>query len=279
MIIFCASDFFSCAGKEASKDGEAGTSIKASSGFADIQALKLYYEISGEGPALLFLHGGLSSSADFEKNIPDFSKFYKVIAFDRRGHGKSHDNSDPFTYAAMAEETKAVLDFLRIDSAFVLGYSDGGVVEYHLASKYPAVVRKLIAVGANSRVDGMTQEAVEWTKNRLNQKNLPQDYPQVVENYKARSPKPENLGDFIAKTRELWLRDPYIKREELLKIQAPVLFVIGDKDGIKVEHVLEMCALVKNSQLCILPNASHFLLSEKPEIINPIILEFLKEKS
>jgi pimeloyl-ACP methyl ester carboxylesterase len=278
LLIGCALSLASCAEKGAPKEAS-GVTLKASAGgFADVLGVKLHYEITGDGPALLLLHGGLSSSVDFQKNVPEFSKSYKVIAVDRRGHGKSYDNSDPFSYAAMAEEMKAVLDFLGVDSAFVLGWSDGGVVGYHLASKYPAVVRKLIAIGANCQVDGMTQEAVEWTKTRLNQENLSEDYPEVVDNYKARNPRPENLGNFLAKTRALWLRDPYIESDDLMKIQAPVLFVIGDRDDIRIEHVLEMRALVKNSQLCIVPNATHFLLSEKPEIVNPIILEFLNEK-
>jgi pimeloyl-ACP methyl ester carboxylesterase len=245
----------------------------------DVHGIKLYYEICGDGPPLLLLHGGLSSSADFQQNIPDFSKSYKVVTIDRRGHGRSYDNADPFSYAAMAEEMKAALDVLRIPSTFVVGFSDGGVVGYHLAGKYPAAVTKLVAVGANYRVDGMTPEAVEWTKTRLTPEHLPRDYPQVVADYKARSPEPARLNDFIAKTKALWLQDPYVAKEDMMRIRAPVLFVIGDKDDIRFEHMLEMRALIKNSQLCVLPNATHFLLWEKPGIINPIILEFLKEKT
>ena len=81
---------------------------------------------------------------------------------------------------------------------------------------------------------------------------------------------------FIEKSRALWLRDPYIAPEAMARIVAPVLFVLGEQDAIRLDHVLEMRARVKQGHLCVLPSATHFVLREKPALILPILVDFLQ---
>jgi pimeloyl-ACP methyl ester carboxylesterase len=108
--------------------------------YAEVGGQRLYYEISGQGPSLLLLHGGLSSSAGFEQIVPALAQHFRVLAVDRVGHGRSTDNGKPFVYSTMADEMKALLDHLGIFSTSVLGWSDGGVVGYQMASRYPGLV-------------------------------------------------------------------------------------------------------------------------------------------
>ena len=248
-----------------------------SSGYAEINNVKLYYEITGSGKPLLYMHGGLSSSLDFSEYIPEFSKEYMVITFDRRGHGRSYDNGDPFSYSAMGETANSLLEYLGIESAYVIGWSDGGVVGFHLASKHPSKVKKLIAVGANYLVTGLTDESVEWIKTQLTPESISQSFPQVEQGFKSMNPNPENFANFINKSREMWLTDPYIPKEELVKIEIPVLLAAGDTDSIKLEHTAEMRSLLSNSRLCILPNTSHFVFALKNEIVIKIFNNFLQE--
>ncbi len=245
------------------------------SGYAKIDSVKLFYEITGQGEPLLLLHGGLGGSEHFKKILPGLTGSFKVITVDRRGHGRSHDNGEPYSYAGMADEMNAFLDHLQIDSANILGFSDGGVVGYHLAATYPQKVRKLVAVGANFRVDGLTEETAEWTRNRLNPEDLRKDIPEIEQEYIASNPQPENYPAFIERSVALWLGDPYLTEEQMMAIQAPVLFVVGDRDAIRIEHVLEMRALVAKPQVCVLPDASHFVLTEKPELLLPFLMDFL----
>ena len=77
------------------------------------------------------------------------------------------------------------------------------------------------------------------------------------------------------RSRDLWLRDPYIALDDLKKIEAPVLLLAGDTHDIRVEHLLELRASLRQARLCILPGASHFLLQEKPHLLLPIVLDFL----
>jgi len=249
-----------------------------SCGYANINKVKLYYEISGKGVPLLYLNGGLSSSRDFEKYIPEFSKHFKVITVDRRGHGRLFDSSETYSYSSMADDMNACLEYLKIDSIFVIGWSDGGVVGYHLASKNPNKVKKLIAVGANYLVDGMTKSSIDWIKDQLTAENISKSYPQVKEEYKKLNPNPENFGNFINKTRNMWLHDPYISKEDFIKINIPLLLVAGDRDDIRLEHMIEMHSLLNKSQLCILPNTTHFIFDKKNDIITNIFIEFLQQE-
>ena len=251
--------------------------IADSSKYIEIKKIKLYYEIHGEGMPLLYLHGGLSSSLDFSKYIPELSEHFKVITFDRKGHGRSIDDDEIFSFASMAEYTNLFLDKIGIRKAFVIGWSDGGVVGYHLASKYPSRVIKLIAVSANYLVEGMTEPSIEWIKNQMTVEEISRTYPSVESDFKKLNPEPNNFQYFIDKTREMWLRNPYISKEDFIKINVPVLLIAGDRDDIRLEHMFEMYTLLKTSQLCILPNTTHFLFESSNEIVTEIIVKFLEE--
>lgn len=260
-------------GTEATTRGAASAASPGS--YAEVRGQRLYYRISGQGPNLLLLHGGLSSGEDFHKILAALSGSFRVITVDRCGHGRSSDSGEPFVYAAMAEETKAFLDLLGITSTSVLGWSDGGVVGYHLASRYPALVTKLVALGANVRVDGMAAETVQWLQGRSVPDSLLADLPEVAADYRRLSPNPERLLDFIRRSRDLWLRDPYITVEELKRIASPVLLIAGDRNDIRVEHLLEIRASLQRAQLCIIPGGSHFVMQEKPHLLLPVIMDFL----
>ena len=252
--------------------------IKADScGYIEINNVKLYYEIFGQGYPLLYLHGGLSSGKDFQKYITEFSKNFKVITIDRRGHGRSFDNNKPYSYSSMADDMNLFLEYLNIDSAFVIGWSDGGVVGYHLASKNPSKVKKLVAVGANYLVNGMTKSSIDWITNQLTVEKISLSFPEVENEYKKLNPNPDNFSKFINNTREMWLRDPYILKEDFIKINIPVLLIAGDKDDILLEHMIEMYSLLKKSQLCILPNTTHFVFDEYSDTVTKILSEFLEE--
>jgi pimeloyl-ACP methyl ester carboxylesterase len=247
-----------------------------SCGYAEINEVRLYFELHGAGEFLLYLHGGLGSSKDFEKYIPELSKYFTLITVDRRGHGRSFDNGEPYSYASMADDINQFLEYLGVDSAFVIGWSDGGVVGFHLASQYSNRVRKLIAVGANYRVEGLTQASLEWINNQLTVENMSKYYPQFKKDYETLNPQPDNFDNFIRQTKKMWLHNPYISKEDFIRIDKPVLLVVGDNDDVRLDHVIEMHSLLNESQLCILPNTTHFVFDEYNDIIMQIILKFLK---
>lgn len=105
--------------------------------YQPVNSIRLYYETYGQGPPLLLLHGNGGSLEAFRKNIPYFAKRYRVIAVDSRAQGKSVDLSDTLSFEQMADDFAALLTSLRIDSAYVVGWSDGGIDALLLAMRHP----------------------------------------------------------------------------------------------------------------------------------------------
>jgi len=131
--------------------------------YADVNGLNMYYEVHGEGPPLLLLHGGLGSIP--EKWIPNFSAQFQVIAMEQMGHGHTADVVDrPFHYHDLAEDTVELMRRLAIESAAIVGYSDGGIIGLDMAIHHPEHVTKLAVTGANCRTDGYTAENLEWVR-------------------------------------------------------------------------------------------------------------------
>lgn len=196
LVLLPSALLFSCSKPDSAPATIPDPVTLVTSGYAEINSVKLYYEVTGEGEPLLLLHGGLGGSDHFSKIISSLTESFKVITVDRRGHGRSYDNGGPYTYAAMADETAAFLDHLQLESVNVLGFSDGGVVGYHLASTYPDKVRKLVAVGANFRVNGLTQETIEFTKNRLTPEGLRETFPRSSASTWRRTPNRRTSSPF-----------------------------------------------------------------------------------
>jgi pimeloyl-ACP methyl ester carboxylesterase len=132
--------------------------------YASVNELNMYYEVHGEDPSpLLLLHGGTGSIP--EKWIPFFSPSFQVTAMEQMGHGQTADLVDrPFHYHNMAEDTVELMSQLGIESAVVVGYSDGGIIDLDMAIHHPDRVTKLAVTGAESRVDGYTEENKEWAR-------------------------------------------------------------------------------------------------------------------
>jgi pimeloyl-ACP methyl ester carboxylesterase len=227
----------------------------AAGNYKKINGIKLYYEIYGQGKPLVLLHGNGGSIRGHAKRIEYFQKYFKIIAIDSRAHGKSVDTSKALTYEQMANDINVLLDSLRIDSANVWGQSDGGILGLILASKYPAKVSRLATFGANTypgnkaiykELDDLVRDTLKTTKN----------------------PHTRKLFTLLA-------YQPDIKIEDLKKISIPVLIMAGDRDAIKTEHSLEIFNTIPNSNLFIMPGASHFGAYEKTELFNLVLFDFL----
>src|SRR6185436_1102382 len=117
--------------------------------YAEVNHIRIYYEVYGKGEPLLLLHGNSSSISTFDKQIPEFSKHFMVIAVDSRGQGKSSEDGKPYTYDLFADDMNALLDHLKLENVNIVGWSDGGNTGLIMAMKYPSKVKKLVTMGAN----------------------------------------------------------------------------------------------------------------------------------
>ena len=117
--------------------------------YYNIRGINIYTEQYGTGKPLLLIHGNGGSIKWMAKIIPYFSKRYKVIAVDSRAQGKSVDLGDSLSFEMMADDNAALLEKMHLDSAYVIGWSDGGIVAILLAIRHPEKVIKLASTGAN----------------------------------------------------------------------------------------------------------------------------------
>ncbi len=236
--------------------------------FADVNGIKMYYEIYGKGEPLVLIHGNSGSIASMKFQIDFFSEHYKVIVADSRGHGKSLMGNQHFTYELLAEDWAELLNYLGISSAYVLGWSDGGIIGLLLASKYPGKIRKLAVMGANLRPDtsAVYPWAVEMVKREtkiVNEKLAEKD---TTQNWKLQK---ELLG--------LLGTQPHISLDCLHKITAPVLVLSGDKDVIREEHTVQIYQNIPKAQLCIFPGETHLTPVINPKLFNETVYKFFVE--
>jgi len=230
--------------------------------FYDIRGFKMYCEIYGEGQPVLIIHGNSGSIAAFTQNIPYFSGKYKVIVADSRAQGRSADDGDSLTYEMMADDLAALLDQLKVDSADVIGWSDGGINGLLLAMRHPEKVKKLAVTGANLWPDTNAVYQEIWDMVR----------PWYIALKKKPSLTAQEKGSY--KLMRLLCDQPNIPLAELHKIHCPTLVMGGDHDVIKPEHTMQISMNIPHSYLWILPNSGHSTPMVYSEIFNKTVDDF-----
>jgi pimeloyl-ACP methyl ester carboxylesterase len=237
--------------------------------YATVNSLKMYYEIHGTGKPLVLLHGAFGWATVY----PTLAKDRQVIAVELQGHGHTADIDRPLTIEQMADDTAALLKELKIEQADFFGYSMGGTVGLAVAIRHPKVVRKLAINGSHA---GKIADAYE--PETLKQfKSLSADFapPVLKDQYDRVAPDPKRWPTLVAKVKKMGLEFKGFTREDMQSIKAHVLVTIGDRDGVRPEHAVEMFRLIPNAQLAVFPGANHFLLWQNPEKLLPTIAAFL----
>lgn len=231
--------------------------------YAMVNGIQIYYEEYGKGQPLLLLHGNSESIGSFRLQIPEFSKYYKVIAVDTRGQGKSSEDGTTYTYDLFADDMNAFLNYLKLDSVNIVGWSDGGNTGLIMAMKYPAKVKRLVTMGANVFIDHSVVE--KWVFKELNK--------QLKELGSGTSYADKNRVRLI----NLLLTEPKHKFEDLKIISCPVLVLAGEKDVIKENHTKSIAASISKSKLLIAPKETHYYPSENSKAFNTTVIDFFKE--
>lgn len=243
-----------------------------------INGKKIYYEEYGQGTPLLLLSGGgiNRSIKDFEKCIPGLAKQYRVIAPDTPGQGRS-EQTDSLSYDLLADFMSQLIDSLKIDSGYVMGWSDGAIVSILLADRRPDKIKKAIAVGANNGMrgfvlpDGFPLDSVKIPSMEYWASTNKKD----IEWYNTLTPK-KDWRKMVNNINRMVYAKEYFPAGVYGSINIPVMIVLGDRDMISIEHGLEMHRLIKNSQYCVLPNTTHEVFAERPDLINKIAIDFFK---
>lgn len=266
--------------------GAQATRAPDTKGYAKVNGVELYYEIHGDGPPLVMLHGGVTPSEMFGAPLTEMAKTHRVIAPHARGHGLSKDTSRPWSHDVFADDVAALLRHLGITKASVMGYSSGGDVALQVAIRHPELVDKLIVIAAGFRSDGYYPEVLQAFA------QMPAAAPMIAAEV-AKSPLATlypsvNWETVFRKTGEL-ANHSYDWSASVAGIKAPTLLVFADADAIRPEHMAEFYKLLGGGQrdagidgslrsasrLAIVPNTTHMNLLGAPSVMQ-FATEFLK---
>ena len=220
----------------------------------------------GTGPLFTMLHPGGTDARALTPIIERFAEAYRVLAPDRRGHGRTADADGPMTFDGMADDTIRFLEQHTSGPAPLLGYSDGAVVALLVALRRPDLVSHLVFVSGVFSLAG-------WPASTL-QAEVPQF---MVDAYAEVSPDGREHFVVIAeKLQRMHELGPTLTPADLATIHLPVLVLVGDDDDMALEHIVELYRALPAGELAVVPHASHGVLVEKPDLCRDLIVEFLR---
>lgn len=261
---------------------------KPVTGYAPVNGLKMYYEIKGSGEPVVLLHGAfMAITDDWRVWINELAKTRKVIAVEMQGHGRTADIKRDITYEDLSDDVAALLDYLKIGRADIVGYSLGAGTAMMTAIRHPEKVRKVVSISAPYARDGWVKEAndawpnfspeiskgtpAETEREKLNP--VKGSFPELFNHIKAAAMRPYDFG-----------------ADKLKATKAPFFFIHGDADGVRIDHIAEMYRLKgggnthadmqprSESRLAVLPDTTHVTLMNRMTTIVPMINDFLDAK-
>jgi pimeloyl-ACP methyl ester carboxylesterase len=260
---------------------------RPTTGYAPVNGLKMYYEIHGSGEPVVLLHGSfMTITNNWTGWISELSKTRRVIAVEMQGHGRTADIEREMSYESFADDVAALLDHLKIEQADLLGYSMGGGVAMLAAIRHPKKVRKVVSISAVFRHDGWVKEALDAFPGITAEafRGSP-----IEAEYKKLSAAPDEFPTFVKRVISMDLEPYDFGAAKLKATKAPMFFIHGDADGVRLDHIAEMFRLKGDeimgdlrprsaSRLAILPNTTHVTLMEKADAIIPMVNDFLDAK-
>ena len=241
------------------------------SGLAPINGVKIWYAEfgPGRGEPVILLHGGLANANYWGNQVQELRKHYRVVVMDSRGHGRSSRDEQPYGYDLMASDVVALMDYLKIPKAAIVGWSDGAIIGLDIAMHQPERVSKLFAFAANSDPSGVA----DIDKSPVFEAFI----ARAQTEYAALSPTPTQYKDFLAQITRMWETQPNWTAADLQKIQVATWIVDADHDeAIKRENTEFMAASIPNAGLLLQPEVSHFSFLQDPEQFTADILHFLR---
>jgi pimeloyl-ACP methyl ester carboxylesterase len=260
---------------------------KPTTGYAPVHGMKMYYEVHGRGEPVVLLHGAfMTITNNWDGWIGELAKTRKVIAVEMQGHGRTADIPRDITSENLADDVAALLEYLQIPNADIIGYSLGGGVAMQCAIRHPDKVRKAVIISSTFRRDGMVAGAIDAIP-----KLTADDFkgsPIEVE-YKKLSPTPDDFPKFVQRIVATASMGYDFGADKLAATTAPMFFVHGDADGVRLAHVAEMFRLKGGeihgdmqprsaSRLAILPDTTHVTLMQRMPVIVPMVNDFLDAK-
>lgn len=258
------------------------------SGYADVNGIKLYHEIHGEGEPLVLIHGGLTTIGEMQGWVEPLAKTWQVIAVEMQGHGRTADTDRPMSFTTMGDDITALLDHLKIPKADLVGHSFGGASAIRAAIQHPEKVRRLVVISSPYARSGWYPEA---------QRAMSQVGAAMAENmmqtptgrFSKGWPEPKRFPQFLDKMGKIMTED-YDWSADIAKLPMPALLVFADNDSVSQKHVAEFFALLgggvkepgwlnaqlSKSRLAVVPGYTHYNFitsAEVPQLVGKFLAD------
>jgi len=275
-----------CAPRGTMRTGETVSTLPSKpleSGHAPVNGIKMYYEVHGrrDGVPLVLLHGGGSTiEVTFSRVLPVFAGSRRVIAVEEQGHGRTTDRDAPVAFESSADDVAAFLQYLKVDQADILGFSNGASVALQVAIRHPQLVRKLVFASSITKREGAQPQLWEFMK-QADFSNMPQPLKDAFLRVNPDERQLKTMHDKDAARMQSFKDVP----DDLVRsVHAPTLIVLGDRDIVTPEHAIVLTRLIPGARLLILPGGHGDYLGEAvmtqkqtryPELTARLIEEFL----
>jgi pimeloyl-ACP methyl ester carboxylesterase len=238
---------------------------------ASVGGQPTWYAEYGDGPPLVYLHGGFSSSREFDPVREAYAARFHVFTPDRRGHGRTPDVPGSFTYELFAADTVAFLDEVVGGPAHLVGYSDGAITALHVALARPDLVWRMVLISGQFHQSGLLPAFFHGPDAVAQLQASP-----LGAAYAEESPDgAEHFAVVAAKAIENALTGPTLTAEQLAGVPARTLVMSADDDAVRLEHTIELYRSLPEAELAVVPGTSHVLLMEKPTLVAQLALDFL----
>ena len=271
--------------------GNSRANAKGPGKHAEVNGIKLYYEIHGTGQPLILLHGGLMSGETFGPVLPMLADKYQVIVPDLQGHGRTADIDRPIDTGLMGDDIAALIDYLHLEKPDLVGYSLGGGVALQTAVRHPDKIRRLVLVSANIRRDAIPPEMLAQ-QGQVNgaAAEFMTETP-MYQLYQRVAPRPQDFPRLLDKM-GAWMAKDFDFSKEVSGLQMPTLIVAADADMAPPSHYVEVFKLLDGGlrdggwmgegrpkgghALAILPGLTHYNIGDSP-LLATVTLEFLSD--
>ncbi len=265
----CSNNDVALRNKQFQKNDSSQTSmlenIQFKSGYSEVNGIKMYYEIYGEGTPLVLIHGGGSTiETNFGKIIPLLAKDHRVIAMELQAHGRTADRDKPLSFEQDAGDVAALLKNLQIPKADILGFSNGGQTAIEMALHHPELINKLILCSTFYNRGAVFPQFWDIFKN-ANIKDMPQP---LKDGFLKVNNDSNALLKMFDRDVERMKNFKGWSDDQIRSIKVPTLIMNGTKDVATVEHAAEMHRLISNSELAILPGGHGQYLGEVTTLVN-----------
>ncbi|NUS71540.1 MAG: alpha/beta hydrolase [Ensifer adhaerens] len=267
----------------------AGALLMSGTAFAEaeiveVNGMKMYYEVSGEGEPLVVLHGAYMNIPSMGAIIPKLAETHKVYAIEFQGHGRTTDIDRPITYPNLADDVAAFMDAVKLEKADVFGYSMGAAAGLQLAIRHPDKVNKLAAASVGYDAEGWQPEFKAFIPQMTVEMFVGMPF---AEDYRKLAANPDGFPDLVKKLIQLE-KEPMAWEADVKALKTPVLVIAGDADVATLEHTVALFRLLGGgamgdmgkplspSRLAILPATSHTAVINQTELLEAFIEPCLK---